>query len=242
MADQNPYAAPIDPTNADDPPGPAPIASGPLELASHVTRFVGAFVDGFLAWAIRWVVIQIADSFRPPMGANEAEARQFFQLSGLAIDGASVLLLGIQGLLIVRRGQSIGKMVARARIVRPDGSPAGFVRGFLLRTGPLALFTWLIVTFRYTPSLWSSRETILMFWMIVLAVDALLIFGASRRCAHDIVADTIVVRVAPSKGPQIDASRIADADDPPARRKKKPGATKKPTRKKTKPPPADAPS
>ncbi len=237
MAEQNPYAAPTEPSDADEPPGPAPIESGPLELASHVTRFVGAFTDAFLAWGIRWAVIRIADSFRPPMGATEEEARQFFQLSALALDGASALLLGIQGLLIARRGQSIGKIVVRARIARPDGRPAGLVRGFLLRTGPLALFTWLIVTFGFTPSLGSSRETIMIVWMIVLAVDSLLIFGASRRCAHDIVADTIVVRAHAPNGPRLD--RVADAGDPPARRRKKP--TRKKT-KKTTPPPTDLPA
>jgi uncharacterized RDD family membrane protein YckC len=238
MADHNPYAAPTEPSDAGDDPGSTSAAPEQLVLAHLLQRLVGAMVDTVLAWGVRLLMIRVAlDIFRPALASTPEEASRLFLFSRLVTDGSSALFFGIQGFLISRRGQSIGKMMLGMRIVRPDGRPAGLVRGFLLRTGLLVLLTWLVVTLSSMPSLFSAREQITLLWVIVLAVDSLLIFGASRRCAHDIVADTVVVRAHAPNSPRLD--RVADADDPPARRRKKP--TRKKT-KKTPPPPADLPA
>lgn len=85
--------------------------------------------------------------------------------------------LALHGWMLVRHGQTLGKRLLGIRIVRPDGRRVaagrliglryvlGFVVGSLPGIGPL-------------------------FGLI----DALLIFRADRRCLHDVIADTIVVR------------------------------------------------
>src|SRR5262245_5686294 len=44
-----------------------------------------------------------------------------------------MILAAVQAFLVTSRGQSVGKLVARTKIIRSDGAPAGFLRGVLLR-------------------------------------------------------------------------------------------------------------
>jgi uncharacterized RDD family membrane protein YckC len=81
------------------------------------------------------------------------------------------------GWLLLKRGQTIGKALVGLRIVRPDGSPpsAGRLIGLRYVVGTIP----------------TAIPVVGVFYGIV---DALLIFRASRRCLHDSIADTIVVR------------------------------------------------
>jgi uncharacterized RDD family membrane protein YckC len=74
-------------------------------------------------------------------------------------------------------GQSIGKRLIGTRIVLADGTPAGFVHGVLLRE-------WLLLPYRGVPILGG----------VIGLGDVLAIFRRSRRCLHDDVAGTLVVR------------------------------------------------
>lgn len=83
-------------------------------------------------------------------------------------------------------GQSPGKNLLRIKIVRFDLTPAGFVHGVLLRL-------WVFV---------GASEALDLFvpgmpWLLGLFgfLDSVAIFGDDRRCLHDHLADTIVVRV-----------------------------------------------
>jgi uncharacterized RDD family membrane protein YckC len=80
-----------------------------------------------------------------------------------------------QSYFIATRGQSVGKMLLKTRIVALDGSPASFVKAVLLRT-------WLFILIAQVP--WAGGGSVL---------GALLIFGPDRRCLHDYVAGTRVV-------------------------------------------------
>jgi len=89
----------------------------------------------------------------------------FLQL--LAVAGAQLFFLA-------RDGQTLGKKLLGIRIVRAaDGRPAGFVRALVLRSFVNNLFAW--------------------FWIYAL-VDAVFIFRTDRRCVHDLLAGTKVVR------------------------------------------------
>jgi uncharacterized RDD family membrane protein YckC len=79
--------------------------------------------------------------------------------------------------LVHRNGQSIGKKCLGIKDVRTDGSRAGFGRIFGLRYLVNTLLTMI-------PLIGS-------FYALV---DVLMIFGSAKRCAHDYIADTIVVR------------------------------------------------
>lgn len=79
--------------------------------------------------------------------------------------------------LVATYGQSIGKRLVGIKVVRKDGSPASFMRIFLLRNVVNGL-----------PNLLPYVG-----WLYQL-IDPLLIYQESRQCLHDRIADTIVVR------------------------------------------------
>jgi uncharacterized RDD family membrane protein YckC len=70
-------------------------------------------------------------------------------------------------------GQSIAKRMLGIKVVRADGSPIKIGRLFWMR---------------------NFLNTLISFIPLYGLVDALFIFGESRQCLHDKLADTIVVR------------------------------------------------
>jgi len=90
---------------------------------------------------------------------------------------AAVVTLTITTILVKRNGQTIGKKLLGIKVVRKDGSKAGLGRIFWLRYLLNSVFMLIPVV----GSLYSL-------------VDSVFIFGSARRCVHDYLADTIVVR------------------------------------------------
>jgi uncharacterized RDD family membrane protein YckC len=90
---------------------------------------------------------------------------------------ALLVWVGITAWLVAANGQSIGKRLVGIKVVRTDGSRASLARIFLLR------------------NVVSSLPNFLPYlgWFYLLA-DPLLIYQDSRRCIHDLIADTIVIR------------------------------------------------
>jgi uncharacterized RDD family membrane protein YckC len=89
-----------------------------------------------------------------------------------------VALAILQCVLLSLRGQSVGKLLVGTRIVRRiDNAPAGFLRAVFLR-GTIPLL------FAQIPFL------NVLFWL----VDVCFIFGEERRCVHDYIAGTKVVK------------------------------------------------
>ena len=81
----------------------------------------------------------------------------------------------VQIILISETGQSIGKKIYRTRIVRVDtGLNGGFVTNILKR---------------------GVLNSVLNLIPLYALVDQLFIFSVNRRCVHDLIAGTIVVRV-----------------------------------------------
>jgi len=93
---------------------------------------------------------------------------------------AALLLLAVfvvQAVLLTTRGQSIGKIVVKIRIVdHKTGANPGFARVVLMRT--------------VLPGMGSTITQGLF-----SLVDAAFIFGRERRCVHDLMAGTSVVPV-----------------------------------------------
>jgi uncharacterized RDD family membrane protein YckC len=88
-----------------------------------------------------------------------------------------VIALIINGVLAYRNGQSIAKKWLGIKDVRTDGSRVSFARIFWLRNA-------LNVCISFIPLIGSFYGLI----------DVLFIFGPAKRCVHDYIADTIVVR------------------------------------------------
>ncbi len=96
-----------------------------------------------------------------------------------ALIGAGVL--GVQLYLCASSSQSIGKRLLQIQVVRLDGSRASVVRIVLLRN--------------VIPQALSAAVS------FVGLIDAAFIFGDARRCLHDYLADTMVVKVLPPTAP-----------------------------------------
>jgi uncharacterized RDD family membrane protein YckC len=142
-----------------------------LELATLGDRFWANLVDNLTVMFPGLVGFAVSALFK---GAANATA----SVTAMALGGVlSLTALGFQ-LSLVRDGQSIGKKLRRIRVERKDGSPASFSRiVFLRNVVPLAA--------RY----------LVPFGGLLGFVDVVMIFGHERRCLHDLIADTRVVKV-----------------------------------------------
>lgn len=162
-----------------------PSATGPqLTLAERGTRLAAWFVDniiGFIACLPGFIVLGMS-----AVQAMMTGQRDFESLDGgrLAL-GAIVLLMGVLVLLVIQiwllttRGQTIGKRLLGVRIVRfADNTNPGFVGAVLLRSivpGIIGVVPYL--------------------GFIFTIVDYCFIFREDRRCIHDLIANTKVVKV-----------------------------------------------
>jgi uncharacterized RDD family membrane protein YckC len=152
--------------------------------AERGTRLGAAILDSFVFMLMVYTPLFIGGVFAgvtstiPAAGVEDAAA---------AADGAN-LAIGIAGIftfiglivwlvitivLMRRNGQSIGKKATGIKVVRSDGSPVSLARLIWMRN----VLNWVI-------------SIIPLYGLI----DALFIFGESRQCLHDKLADTIVVK------------------------------------------------
>ena len=173
MSDQsNPYAAPK--ANVDRPEG----ADGELVDASRWQRLGASFLDSIVVWLLPFVLMTAwhfmnrnAAGEMPPLFGN-AYLEQLF---------TSVLFIVLYTLINWRglssSGQSVGKRAVGIRIVMLDGQQASGQTG-LLRMVSMSLLG--LIPFA---------------GVIIALIDALRIFAADRRCFHDIVFGTRVVKV-----------------------------------------------
>jgi uncharacterized RDD family membrane protein YckC len=89
----------------------------------------------------------------------------------------AIVTLSITTVLVSRNGQTIGKKWVGIKVVRKDGSKATLARIFWLRY----LLNTVFMLIPLIGTLYSL-------------IDPLFIFGAAKRCVHDYLADTVVVR------------------------------------------------
>lgn len=166
-SDNNPYQAPATPLQEE--------STGQMELATRGQRFGAAMVDGVLVAVIMYTIIFLLIGWERYM-VLVTQQTIWFSVASQAVGFLIWVLL--HGYLIYRRGQSVGKYLVGIRIVRQDGSPAGFSRILLWRQLPQSVVGGIPVV-----GGWA------------LLVNYLLIFRATRRCGHDDLADTKVVKV-----------------------------------------------
>ncbi len=103
-----------------------------------------------------------------------------FGLGWLAVLVTQILLLSL-------RGQSLGKLVTRLRVVRIDGSKAGFVHAWLLREALITCGGAILSLLPFVGPLFLRPVFHLTDWC--------LIFRRDHRCLHDLIAGTRVVKV-----------------------------------------------
>jgi uncharacterized RDD family membrane protein YckC len=143
--------------------------------ADRVARFCAALLDGL---AVAVIVYAPAFAGALILGAA-APGTESGASSGALIGG---LGLGVVGFAVwcamtvkyvKQNGQTIGKKLVGIKVVRTDGAPATLGRIFWLR------------------NLVNGLICVIPFYGLL---DLLFIFGESRQCLHDKIADTIVVK------------------------------------------------
>lgn len=156
-------------------------------LAERGTRLGAAIIDGLLMVAallpgflLMGVMTGFGNFGSSGMlrGGNSGAVFLGFGMMGLMF----LAFMGYQWYLISTTGQSLAKRWLGIKIVRVDGSEAGFVHGVILRS-------WVL----------GAMGQIPIVGPLVSLVDPLLIFGEERRCLHDQIAGTRVI-VAPIQG------------------------------------------
>lgn len=174
MTEENPYATPeTDPVLIQQP------AAGQLELATPSERFVGSLIDGLIGLALVIPLWGAAFLFGWISSMEDMGRVGFLFTLGLTVVHF-VLLMAIQWKWLKATGQTIGKKVAKTRIVTMDGKK------------PEAKD---IVLKRY--AFVSAISLVPVIGGVLALVDALLVFKSDRRCLHDMVAGTQVVKFRP---------------------------------------------
>lgn len=148
------------------------VVFGGRPLASRTSRLAAYFVDGIaglVASSPALVLLYVA---------VQAHSEELLYLGlGLYVVVATCLT-GVQLYLVSTRGQSVGKILLRIRIVRfqDEGNPG---------------FGGAVMTRMIIPLLIGQIPCLGSFFFIA---NFLWIFSAERRCLHDLIADTKVVR------------------------------------------------
>ena len=143
-------------------------------LASRWSRLGAAIIDGIIIIALMWLAAKVTPW--NPLQQKNPGVWSAFEL-GNALGGFAIYML-VNGYLLATRGQTVGKLLVGLRIVRADGSPAQLGRIVGLRYG--------------VGSLIGIVPTLAMVYSLL---DAVFIFHSSRRCLHDRIADTIVIKI-----------------------------------------------
>lgn len=170
----NPYAAPS--ARVQD-----VIEEGAQEPADRAIRLGAKLLDSAI-FAIPAIVFAIA---LPMMARKSGDGSPQGVANIVGMTLAVLFIAYVVGGLILnciwlhRHGQTIAKRLLKIRIVRTSGERCGLLRVIFARALPVGLL----------------GAIPLIGWLFSLG-DPLLIFREDRRCLHDLIADTMVVKAA----------------------------------------------
>lgn len=181
MADpSNPYAPPTA-TVADV----SDHAGTESRLAERGTRLGASMIDG-LVMLLLFASAMVAGMVLDDLGGTADATPPAILVWAEAHPVVSQIVWGIAGLLVFfavngywlhTRGQSVGKRLLNIRIVRSTGERATLSR---------------ILFARYLPT--QALGMVPVIGLLYALIDILFIFGDSRQCLHDRIADTVVVK------------------------------------------------
>jgi uncharacterized RDD family membrane protein YckC len=140
-----------------------------IVLADRGARLGAAILDGLLMLPIYiGLIMAIAGGETSDAAANPA-----LVAGGVFVMFvSSITWIWLTVLFVRRNGQTIAKKLLGIKVVRSDGSRASFGRIFWLR---------------------NVVNTLIGIVPLYGVIDILFVFGDTRRCLHDHIADTIVV-------------------------------------------------
>ena len=149
----------------------ATATAGSLALAERGTRLAAVLLDSLVA-------IPGGLLFMIPVAMMRGSGEKGGLAIPMVLGGLYFLAFAIfQIYLLSTRGQTLGKRWMKVRIVKLDGSSPGFVGAVLLR----AIVNGIISAIPYLGGIYGL-------------VDILFIFREDRRCIHDLIAGTRVVK------------------------------------------------
>jgi len=156
------------------------------ELAGRGTRLVAAILDGLILCIFIYTPLLVGGGFAALTSAAVSGSTlriwQAIGMSMLSTVGIVMLVgllafIGITIYLVNKNGQNIGKKMMGIKVVRSDGSKVGLGRIFWLRN----VIGWIVAIIPLVGSLYGL-------------IASLMIFSEPRRCIHDRIADTIVIK------------------------------------------------
>ncbi len=142
-------------------------------LASRWQRFFGSLIDSLLLAPVIFGLVYFG-------GAFDGSVEEFNSATNIAFMtlASAVIFLAMHGYLLARKGQTIGKTLLGMRIVSVANRE-------ILPFGKL-------IGLRYLP-FWLVNS-IPLIGRLASLVNALFIFGDEKRCLHDYVAGTKVIK------------------------------------------------
>jgi uncharacterized RDD family membrane protein YckC len=142
---------------------------GQLLLATIGRRFAAMWIDWMIFLIAAVGLIVMGSLFLKP-GGDDSPLFIALIISGLAVYFIGFIIY--EGLMLSRRGQTLGKMALKIKVIRPDGSPitTGQAWG---RSSLRGIMVHVLLLLNYIPAL-ATKE---------------------RTCIHDLVAGTRVVNV-----------------------------------------------
>jgi uncharacterized RDD family membrane protein YckC len=149
-----------------------PEATDGLVLATRGRRLAAAIVDVLVSFALIGVLALVT-----PWNLFADTGRGYWRPSLFEPALGFVLFMLANGYLLATQGQTIGKRLLGLRIVRSNGSAVAIGRMIGLRYG-----------------VFSALNIVPVVGQVVGVIDALCIFRSSRRCLHDDLADTLVIK------------------------------------------------
>lgn len=163
----NPYQPPT--TDVPLPPAGVRADAG---MPNRFARLAAQLIDGLVIGAILLPVQWQMGVFRDFTAYSQDRVAQvIWGVVGMGV------VVAVNGYLWATRAQSIGKLAMSIKIVTLDGQNADFARIVFRRMLPTSLVALIPVV-----------------GSILALVDALAIFRHDRRCVHDHIAGTRVVR------------------------------------------------
>ena len=153
-------------------PGQPGIVGPPPNLASRWARLGGVLID-VVTYLVIIVPIMLATGVYQQ--AVKGKSMTLGQQATFFVIGWVVFLI-LHGYLLLKRGQTIGKVVVKTKIVDLSGNIPNF--------GKLLVLRYFLLGLVYQIPFIGGLGAL---------VNALFIFGQERRCLHDYIAGTRVI-------------------------------------------------
>lgn len=144
-----------------------------IQLADRGTRLGAALLDGLLFGVMVYLpfVLSFAFGLSPSRGGQISSTATWVGFAFGAVGFIVWMFFTVK--FLGENGQSIGKKACKIKLLRTDGSEVSISRVIIGR---------------------NVINGILGIIPLYGIIDVLFIFGNARRCVHDYIADTIVIK------------------------------------------------